>query len=321
MYCHIALAASLLRPPSYWAQPTETDPQPLKETEEEEARGNGHLLPSSPTAFVMDVDNDNKDDHGDSEKNDGTENHDASFNTAETTPSSPLVPRTEDARFAHSADSRENGYGSSFLFESSVTMEIEELQEEEEDEEEEEEEADKTKDNHGKCSFWRKLADLIDFSVLKSYAVLLLISCRFLFFIGFFNFLLFLPSVVVSRGISSYDIALVVSVCGVGDLFGRLVVTCIGDRNCCLRYRLQAASMVAVGVNITIFIFADSLGWMMVHSILYGVFGGMYVGLSAVVIIDFVGLKNMPRVLAVVMLFQGVGGAAVHPLLGTLGTV
>ena len=64
------------------------------------------------------------------------------------------------------------------------------------------------------------------------------------------------------------------------------------------------------------FIIADSFAWMAVHALLYGFFGGVYVSLTAVVIIDFVGLKNLPRLLAVVMPIQGVGSSVGQPLLG-----
>ena len=162
----------------------------------------------------------------------------------------------------------------------------------------------------------QKLASMFDFSVMKSYVAVFIAVFSFLSFFGYFNFVLFLPATVMARGIDKYDKAILVSVCGIGDLLGRLTTAAIGDRNFITRYKLQAMGTFACGINIGGFLLARSFGWMISHAALYGFFGGIYVSLAAVVIIDFVGLTKMPKLLAVVMLIQGVGASVGQPLLG-----
>ena len=48
----------------------------------------------------------------------------------------------------------------------------------------------------------------------------------------------------------------------------------------------------------------------------YGFFGGAYVGLLSVVLVDMVGLALMSKNLAVILLIQGVGAAFGQPILG-----
>lgn len=56
--------------------------------------------------------------------------------------------------------------------------------------------------------------------------------------------------------------------------------------------------------------------WMAIHATLYGFFGGCYVAINSIVLIDMVGLKLMPKALGVVLLIQGLGAAIGQPLEG-----
>ncbi|KAL8597470.1 hypothetical protein ACOMHN_047697 [Nucella lapillus] len=191
------------------------------------------------------------------------------------------------------------------LYGSSLT--IEQLQQPAEEEEEEKKSARKL------C---RNLAAMFDFSVMKSYVAVFITVTNFLSFFGYFNFVLFLPAAVMARGVEKYEKAILVSVTGIGDLLGRLTMAMIGDRDFLPRYQMQAFGIFAVSVNIAILIWADTYWWMVVHCALYGYFGGIYVSLTAVVIIDFVGVQHLPRLLAVVLLIQGIGASIGQPLLG-----
>lgn len=165
-------------------------------------------------------------------------------------------------------------------------------------------------------TFCHQLLNMFDFSVMKSYVAVLITISNFLAFFGYFNFVLFLPATMILRGIKKYEKAILVSATGIGDLLGRLTMAFVGDREFIPRYKLQVFGIVAVSINIGILIWADTYWWMIVHCTLYGYFGGIYVSLTAVVIIDFVGLKHLPRVLAVVLLIQGIGASIGQPLLG-----
>ncbi|XP_076435926.1 uncharacterized protein LOC143275592 isoform X2 [Babylonia areolata] len=168
------------------------------------------------------------------------------------------------------------------------------------------------------AELFHSLMAMFDFSVMKSYVAVLIAVASFLCFFGYFNFVLFLPATVAMRGIVGYDKAVLVSVTGIGDLIGRLTIAAIGDREFIERYKLQALGMFMVGVSIGVMVWAESQVWMMVLCAMYGYFGGIQVSLMAVVIVDFVGMAKMPKLLAVVMLIQGVGASVGQPLLGAV---
>lgn len=172
------------------------------------------------------------------------------------------------------------------------------------------------KDGQKKKSICHEIFDFLDFSAMKNFKSIFIIFVNFLSFFGYFNFILFLPSHVISRGVTNYEKATLVSLCGLGDFLGRLSMAILGDCNLIARYKLKAFGLVTLSLNIGGMIFANHFAWMAVHCTLYGVFGGIYVSLLAVVLIDFVGMEKMPRLLGVVLLIQGLGISLGQPLLG-----
>ena len=172
-----------------------------------------------------------------------------------------------------------------------------------------------SKENIGaRCGAFCK--NLLDFSVLRNYVVLLFVMVSFLCFFGHFNFILFMPLSASLKGVTKYEKAYLVSITGICDLCGRILIGFLGDSNIIPRYRLMALSCLVVGINIFLFTFANVFWWMAIHVGIYGFFGGCYVAINAPVLIDLVGMKHMPKVLGVVLFIQGLGAALGQPALG-----
>ena len=162
---------------------------------------------------------------------------------------------------------------------------------------------------------------LLDFSVLKNYIVILFVCVSFLAFFGHFNFILFMPPSAYLKGATNYQKAYLISITGICDLVGRILIGLIGDMNIIARYKLYALAVLITGINIFIFTFADNFWWMAIHVGLYGFFGGCYVSINGPVLIDLVGLKQMPKVLGVVLFIQGLGAAFGQPALGKIASI
>lgn len=160
---------------------------------------------------------------------------------------------------------------------------------------------------------------IIQINVLKLPVVQFFTVFSFFVFIGYFNFILFLPVDALARGITSYEKAALVSYTGGGDLVGRVLVGFLGDLKLIQRYKILAISCILCGANIILFEMAGNVyWWMAIHATLYGFFGGCYVAINSIVLIDMVGLKLMPKVLGVVLLIQGLGAAMGQPLEGKI---
>ena len=170
------------------------------------------------------------------------------------------------------------------------------------------------KSNRNKCLNF--LSSLIDFSVLKSYIVILLTVCSFLLFFGQFNFILFMPSTAESKGYSKYDKAYLVSISGICDLVGRILVGVAGDLHLVARYKILATVSFINGFAILGFGFSTDYWTLALFVGLYGFLGGCYVAINAPVVIDMVGIAALPKVLGVVLLIQGLGAAIGQPILG-----
>lgn len=169
------------------------------------------------------------------------------------------------------------------------------------------------------CGRTWTLPVIIQFNVLTMPVVLFFTVFSFFVFIGYFNFILFLPVDALSRGITKYEKAVLVSCTGVGDLVGRILVGFLGDLKLIQRYKILAISCILCGANIILFEIAGQVyWWMAIHATLYGFFGGCYVAINSIVLIDMVGLKLMPKALGVILLIQGLGAAMGQPIEGKI---
>ncbi|CAC5418741.1 unnamed protein product [Mytilus coruscus] len=159
---------------------------------------------------------------------------------------------------------------------------------------------------------------IFHFSVLKMPEVVFYTIFSFLVFFGYFNFIILMPLDAASKGFASFEKAWLVSCAGIGDLFGRIVVGIVGDLRIIERYKILGATCIFCGINILIFNFATVFWWCAIHTTLYGFFGGAYVALNSIVLIDMVGLEIMPKAIGVVLLIQGLGAAIGQPVEGAI---
>ncbi|XP_062575751.1 monocarboxylate transporter 12-like [Saccostrea cucullata] len=163
---------------------------------------------------------------------------------------------------------------------------------------------------------------IFHFGVLALPVVVFFTVFSFLVFVGYFNFVLFLPIDAMERGITHYEKAALVSYTGAGDLLGRILVGVMGDLTVIKRYKILATCSILCGVNIILFEIAGSVyWWMSLHASLYGFFGGCFVAINSIVLIDMVGLEMMPKALGVVLLIQGLGAAIGQPIEGKIQDV
>ncbi|KAH3804544.1 monocarboxylate transporter 12-like [Dreissena polymorpha] len=162
------------------------------------------------------------------------------------------------------------------------------------------------------------IVGLLDFSVLNNFVVDMFVVVSFLIFFGHFNFVLFMPATATVRGYSKYDRAFLVSISGICDLVGRILVGVAGDLHFCARYKILATASLLFSLVIFGFAFATQYWLMGILVGLYGFLGGCYVAINAPVLIDLVGLAAMPKVLGVVLFIQGLGAAFGQPLLGAI---
>lgn len=169
---------------------------------------------------------------------------------------------------------------------------------------------------NNKDSLWCSLLKIMDFTVLANYITLFYTVVSFCCFFGYFNYVLYLPSVVMEKGFTRYDKAILISICGAGDLIARLAVGFLADRNFIARYKIKAMACLLCAVTIMLFLVVDSFAGLAILSFLYGFLGGGYVCMVAVVLVDFVGLASMSKNLAVVLFIQGIGSSSSQPLLG-----
>ncbi|KAL4219937.1 hypothetical protein ACF0H5_020348 [Mactra antiquata] len=157
---------------------------------------------------------------------------------------------------------------------------------------------------------------LLDFRVLTNVIVLLYVLVSFLVFFGYFNFIMFMPSSAESKGVVKYNRAYLVSIAGISDLVGRIVVGIAGDLHFVARYKIMAVAVFLCGLSVLAFDFVESYWALALFVGCYGFLGGCYVVVNTPVLIDMVGMQLLPKALGVVLFIQGIGAAIGQPVLG-----
>ncbi|KAJ8309706.1 hypothetical protein KUTeg_011571 [Tegillarca granosa] len=118
--------------------------------------------------------------------------------------------------------------------------------------------------------------------------------------LGFGLITSFIPPHAKDIGIDSQKIALLVSIYGGSDIFGRFIMAFISDSRYIRRSLLLAFSMLLTGISCQLLPFFTTFLWLAIFSSINGLLAGFHFTIYPLVIIDFVGIHHLSSALGTI---------------------
>lgn len=159
---------------------------------------------------------------------------------------------------------------------------------------------------------------MVDFSLFKDPVFLMYVVSNFLTSIGF-N-VPYVYTVDRARGwdIEEGDAAFLLSIIGIANTIGRLVLGWLSDHGKINRLYLYNTCLMLCGISMALSTLMTTYTSQAVYCATFGVTSGAYVGLTSVVLVDLLGLDKLTNAFGLLLMFQGIASVLGPPFIGFL---
>ncbi|CAF4416237.1 unnamed protein product [Rotaria sp. Silwood2] len=170
-----------------------------------------------------------------------------------------------------------------------------------------------------KKSFLTKIAEQIDFNLLKDPAFALFAVSNFLASLGFYVPYNFANDLAADAKVFEYQRHWILMSIGLANCFGRIIIGYLADRSWVNRLTLFNTGLIITGMATMLAPFCNSfIHTHMIYAGLFGFFSGGNIGLTSVIIVDLVGVDKLSDAFGALLLFQGIAVVIGTPIVGTM---
>jgi len=162
------------------------------------------------------------------------------------------------------------------------------------------------------------LNQMLDISLFKDPVFMMYATSNFLTSIGFNVPYVFTVDRALEWGMESKQAAFLLSVIGIANTIGRIILGWLSDRGEINRLYLYNSCLVVCGVSMGLSVFCNTYITQAVYCAIFGVTSGAYVGLTSVVLVDLLGLDKLTNAFGLLLLFQGIASVIGPPIIGAL---
>ncbi|XP_055869112.1 monocarboxylate transporter 2-like [Biomphalaria glabrata] len=157
-------------------------------------------------------------------------------------------------------------------------------------------------------------------NLLKNVPFIIFCVSNTFFLMAFKTAFTFMPAMAMSKGLTRTEAALVLTISGALDTFGRMAVGFVMDLPACRRFRPFVFNMLLFFIAGASFLVPslESFPAFVVVSSIYGTMTGAFISQKIVVLVDIVGREVMPSALGINKVFQGIGTLVGPPFAGAL---
>ncbi|KAH9512313.1 hypothetical protein Btru_039143 [Bulinus truncatus] len=165
-----------------------------------------------------------------------------------------------------------------------------------------------------------KITKTFHWHLLKNFPFMLFCFSNTFFLMAFKTAYTFLPSLAISKGLSKPEAALVLTVSGATDTFGRVAIGLVMNIPAFKSLRPYVFNMILFFIAATscVIPMLDSFYTYCVVSGIYGLATGAFISQKLVVLVDILGREVLGSALGISKLFQGVGSLTGPPFAGAL---
>ncbi|XP_064594686.1 monocarboxylate transporter 9-like [Liolophura sinensis] len=129
---------------------------------------------------------------------------------------------------------------------------------------------------------------------------------------------MFLPDLAVSRGVSTMQAALLVSIVGGTNILGRLIAGWLANRKNIDSVLIYACALLLDGLSSALMPFCSSFALFVVCSCVFGLCMGGCVSLRTIVLADVLGISKLTKSFGIVAFVQGFAFIVGPPISGAL---
>jgi MCP family monocarboxylic acid transporter-like MFS transporter 14 len=120
----------------------------------------------------------------------------------------------------------------------------------------------------------------------------------------------------VDQGVDKTSAAMFVSIiCGL-DFLSRIMCGFLADQKWIKRHWIIAISLIIVGTASNMLRFLTEYWGFVLYIVVYGLCGGAYMAVYPVLLVEFVGIDNLPSAISLIGLAHGLGITAMSPAIG-----
>ncbi|XP_044750798.1 monocarboxylate transporter 9 [Coccinella septempunctata] len=162
------------------------------------------------------------------------------------------------------------------------------------------------------------MEEMLDFSLFTDVIFILFTISNFLTSIGFNIPYVFLVSRAKSVGLTAEDGSMLLSIIGIANTIGRIVLGYISDKPWVNRLYVYNWSLTICGIATMCCAFCNDFVTLAIYASVFGSTIGVYVGLTSVILVDLLGLDKLTNAFGLLLLFQGIASLVGPPLGGAL---
>lgn len=160
--------------------------------------------------------------------------------------------------------------------------------------------------------------EMMDFGLLKDPVFILFTISNFCTSIGFNVPYVYIKDKALELGIPSGDASFLLSVVGIANTIGRVILGYISDKPWLNRLWLYNGALTVCGLATAFSAFCDDYVSLIVYCASFGFTIGAYVGLTSVILVDLLGLEKLTNAFGLLLLFQGIASLVGPPIAGRL---
>ncbi|KAG7154037.1 Monocarboxylate transporter 14-like 4 [Homarus americanus] len=153
-----------------------------------------------------------------------------------------------------------------------------------------------------------------DISILRLRRAQIISLGNFFMYSSFLNFIMMVPFAMQAAGHTLQDSVWCISLMGVSNMVTRLLVSPLSDWKKFNKFFCHMFGVVLLGSSVFVFPFLTSITWLAVTMAVFGVGIGATVTLNSLIIIQFMGIENLPSTYGVSSLLTGIGFPIFGPL-------
>lgn len=164
--------------------------------------------------------------------------------------------------------------------------------------------------------FKKLFKDILDFSYFLDSQFLLFAISNFILYTWYDVVYVYLPDFALENKVSDTDASMLISLIGIVNMFGEIVLGWAGDREEINANIVYAICMGLCGVSVLLIPFFTTYTWMSILSGAFGLFIAANYSLTSIILVNLVDLDRFTNAYGLLLLVQGIANLVGPPIAG-----